>query len=92
LRARCGGAAASAPLEVEQALELGFAKLIALEAQLQKAQAAEQAAEQNDLNPLVNEIEDLRGELEQLRAVTASGPNSSPVAWGFVLPSEAPRR
>ena len=94
LRARCGGAAAPAALEVEQALELGFASLMTLQARMQRAQTAARTGnsrageeERYVQPPLVDEIEVLRDELTKLRAATFSVASSSPLASGFVLPS-----
>jgi hypothetical protein len=98
LRARCGGAAAPTALEVEQALESGFASLMTLEARLQRARTAARTGnsrageEERSVQPLVDEIEVLRDELTKLRAATSSDASSSPLAWGFVLPSDTALR
>jgi hypothetical protein len=68
-----------------------------LEARLQTAQTAartgtSRAGEQERyVQPLVDEIKVLRDELTKLRAATSSDASSSPLAWGFALPSDPER-
>jgi hypothetical protein len=65
-----------------------------LEVRLQKARTAARTGnsraeeEERYVQPLVDEIEVLRDELTKFRAATSSDASSSPLAWGFVLPSE----
>ena len=79
-------------VEIEQALEAGFGRLIALEADLGRARkAGESSAEASTADDLLREIEALRDVLTELR--TLSSPSGPPrIGYGFVLPRQAGTR
>ena len=85
---RCVGDRAPAKREVEEALEGGFGRLIALEATLQRVQRSpfESVAE------FEGQIDSLRGQIEMLREALAElrrrfpADRPSQLARGFVLP------
>jgi hypothetical protein len=79
-------------MEIEQALEAGFARMIALEAELGRARGAtERVSEDAGANDLLREISALRDVLTELR--TLSGPpGPARIGYGFVLPREAQAR
>lgn len=91
VRARLGTRATAR--EIEEALELACAKLMTLEARLQKAQttASMGHARPRDadrrVRALLDEVNDLREEIGEVRAAS-SNPKRSPVARGFVLPTD----
>lgn len=78
--------------EIEQALEAGFGRLIALEADLGRARKAGAAsADAPTADTLLREIEALRDVLTELR--TLSSPSGPPrIGYGFVLPRQAGTR
>jgi hypothetical protein len=92
VRARCGGTAGPSASEVEQALESGFASLMALEARLQGVQTAARTStgdaerEERPAQQLLEEINVLQDALTDLQAATSSDA-TSPLPDGFVLPS-----
>jgi TolA-binding protein len=90
LAARCGRAAPPARLEVERALEGGFGRLVALEARLQRVQAAENepaAERESQIASLTDQIEALREALAELQRRVPADPQSY-LAPGFVLPRQ----
>jgi hypothetical protein len=92
VRGRCGSAAGPSASEVEQALESGFASLMALEARLQGVQTAARTRayraedEERSAQQLLEETNVLRDALTELQAATSSDA-TSPLTAGFVLPS-----
>jgi chromosome segregation ATPase len=88
---RLGAAPAPADREVEQALERGFGRLIALEASLQRMQGtlarstAEREGREGELNSLRNKIEMLREALTEVRRLYPAD-RSPAMPPGFVLP------
>jgi hypothetical protein len=76
-------------LEIDGALERGFGRLIALEAELQRVvNRADQAGRDERIGELRHAIEILREALDELR--TQSSPPGPPrIGYGFVLPESA---
>jgi hypothetical protein len=86
----CRGPSPPSRTTVEEALEKGFGRLMALEGRLQQRQASHTAGArgsemQSHDDGLVEEIQILREALDELRTRTTSGA-ISPLAGGFVLP------
>ena len=96
LSVRCAGPSAPSAVEIEDALERGFGRLISLEARLQRLRRgiADAGSERDsgshsgaDQEALEQEIASLRDALEDLRGRSAPSPGA-PLALGFVFPSK----
>lgn len=90
---RCAGPSAPSAVEIEDALERGFGRLISLEARLQRlskgiADAGPECDSDSAEDPqaLEQEIASLRDALEDLRDRSNPSPGA-PLALGFVFPS-----
>ncbi len=93
LSARCADPDPPSSAEVEDALERGFARLIVLEATLQRLTTTPEASEStpdgghsSSLEELMEEIGSLHDALEDLRGRTTEWP-AAPLALGFVFPT-----
>jgi hypothetical protein len=93
LSARIRAGNAPTPMEVEHALEVGFGRLMALEADLARArkQPAAEPGTARGADDLQHQIEVLRDALVELRTLsTPTGP--ARIGYGFVLPGQDPVR
>lgn len=84
--------AGSAPtsLEIEHALEVGFGRLMGLEADLARARKlGAQPGAASAVGDLLHQIEVLRDALLELRTLT-SPPGPPRIGYGFVLPDRNP--
>jgi hypothetical protein len=91
LSARIRAGNAPAPTEIEHALEVGFGRLMGLEADLARVRKQPAAAPGTacGAGELEHRIEVLRDALEELRTLSSS---SAPpwIGYGFVLPGQKP--
>jgi hypothetical protein len=79
-------------VEIEQALEAGFGRLITLEAELGRARKAGLSGpDAKTAESVLREIEALRDVLTELRTLS-SPPGPPRIGYGFVLPRQAGTR
>jgi hypothetical protein len=88
-RIRAGNAPAS--MDIEHALEVGFGRLMGLEADLVRARKlpAAQPGTASAVDDLLHQIEVLRDALVELRTLS-SPPGPPRIGYGFVLPDPNP--
>jgi hypothetical protein len=89
VRIRAGNAPSS--MEIEHALEVGFGRLMGLEADLARARKlpAAQPETASAVDDVLHQIEVLRDALVELRTLS-SPPGPPRIGYGFVLPDQNP--